>query len=74
MEIPVVALTESPLDHVPVPAGSSGASDGVPAGTRRDISCAACGFGAIVVRPPDRCPMCGGTGWHTRVTAKGRDK
>jgi hypothetical protein len=74
MEIPVVALTQPPPGGVPVAVLSAGSSHGALAGTRRDILCAECGFGAVVVRPPDRCPMCGGTSWHERVTPRGRGK
>jgi len=34
-----------------------------PPGTRVELRCAICSFGAIVVRMPDRCPMCGAAEW-----------
>ncbi len=32
-------------------------------GARRELRCAGCGFGAITVEPPERCPMCGVADW-----------
>jgi rubrerythrin len=32
-------------------------------GKRLELRCSICGFGAIVVRAPDRCPMCGASEW-----------
>jgi hypothetical protein len=74
MEVPVIALTPPPPAGVPVVVHSVGSSNGSVAGTRRDIGCAECGFGAVVVRPPDRCPMCGGTSWRERATPPRRGK
>jgi rubrerythrin len=34
-----------------------------PLGKRLELRCAVCSFGAIVVRAPDRCPMCGAAEW-----------
>jgi rubrerythrin len=34
-----------------------------PPRTRLELRCSSCGFGAIVVRAPDRCPMCGASEW-----------
>lgn len=34
-----------------------------PQGTRLELRCAVCSFGAIVVRVPERCPMCGAAEW-----------
>jgi hypothetical protein len=31
---------------------------------RVEIRCAGCGYGGVVVRLPDRCPMCGGCRWQ----------
>lgn len=28
-----------------------------------DFCCATCGYGVARLRPPERCPMCGGSGW-----------
>jgi hypothetical protein len=71
MEVPVVALPQPSPDGVAVAGLPVTSSHGSLAGSRRDIGCAECGFGAVVVRPPDRCPMCGGTSWHERVTPEG---
>jgi hypothetical protein len=30
---------------------------------RRDLCCADCGYGVVVVRAPERCPMCHGIAW-----------
>lgn len=30
---------------------------------RREVRCAACGYGAVVIRLPRACPMCGGSDW-----------
>jgi rubredoxin len=43
---------------IPVGAGKE-----VP--SRRELVCADCGYGILVRRPPERCPMCGGTRWRT---------
>jgi rubrerythrin len=32
---------------------------------RTEIRCAGCGYGAVVARLPERCPMCGSTSWRT---------
>lgn len=40
-------------------------SDG---GTRRELRCRGCGYGAIAAHPISRCPMCGGDDWQ-RATA-----
>jgi primosomal protein N' len=29
-----------------------------------EIRCAACGYGAVVARLPERCPMCGSASWR----------
>ena len=31
---------------------------------RVEIRCTGCGYGGVVARLPDRCPMCGGGEWH----------
>jgi rubrerythrin len=31
---------------------------------RRDLVCPTCGYGVVVDRRPDRCPMCGGETWE----------
>jgi hypothetical protein len=31
---------------------------------RFEIRCAGCGYGGVVERFPDRCPMCGGSSWQ----------
>lgn len=38
---------------------------------RAEIRCARCGYGAVVTRLPERCPMCGSTSW--RAPFKGRE-
>jgi predicted Zn-ribbon and HTH transcriptional regulator len=38
---------------------------------RAEVHCAECGYGAVVARLPDRCPMCGSTHW--RAPSAGRD-
>jgi rubrerythrin len=30
---------------------------------RRELVCALCGYGIVVTRAPDRCPMCGSGEW-----------
>ena len=30
---------------------------------RRESRCTECGYGVVVSRAPDRCPMCGGSAW-----------
>jgi rubrerythrin len=30
---------------------------------RRELVCALCGYGIVVARVPDRCPMCGSEQW-----------
>lgn len=37
---------------------------------RVEMRCAGCGYGVVVVRLPDRCPMCGGCRWQ-RSGARG---
>ena len=32
---------------------------------KREFVCAGCGYGSIRPQPPGRCPMCGGSDWHT---------
>ena len=49
-------------ETVPHPPATEQPTDS-PAGTRLELRCAGCGFGAIVVRAPDRCPMCGASEW-----------
>ena len=71
MEIPVVALTQPLLGDAPLAVPAAESSNDLLARTRRDIGCADCGFGAVVVRQPDRCPMCGGTNWHELSTSQG---
>jgi hypothetical protein len=31
---------------------------------RVEIRCCGCGYGAVVARRPQRCPMCGHTNWR----------
>jgi rubrerythrin len=31
---------------------------------RVEIHCCGCGYGAVVARPPVRCPMCGQGAWR----------
>jgi rubrerythrin len=33
-------------------------------GTRRELRCPDCGYGAVVAHPLRRCPMCGGGDWQ----------
>ena len=36
----------------------------------RDLRCSGCGYGIVArLRLPERCPMCGGSGWaaHSRL-------
>ena len=40
-------------------------------GDRAEIRCAGCGYGAVVARLPERCPMCGSTSW--RAPSAGRE-
>jgi hypothetical protein len=40
-------------------------------GGRAEIHCAGCGYGAVVARLPERCPMCGSTNW--RAPSAGRE-
>jgi hypothetical protein len=37
---------------------------------RFEIRCDGCAYGGVVGTLPDRCPMCGGSGWET-VAAPG---
>jgi hypothetical protein len=30
---------------------------------RFEVRCAGCAYGGVVESLPDRCPMCGGSGW-----------
>jgi len=30
---------------------------------RRELVCTSCLYGVVVVEPPARCPMCGGSEW-----------
>jgi rubrerythrin len=48
-----------PVAHLPTTEQSTDS----PPGARLELRCAVCGFGAIVVRAPDRCPMCGSAEW-----------
>jgi hypothetical protein len=32
---------------------------------RFEVRCGGCGYGGVVESFPDRCPMCGGSGWET---------
>ena len=34
-----------------------------PPPVRRPYACNTCGYGASVVKPPPRCPLCGGRHW-----------
>lgn len=38
---------------------------------RAEIRCAGCGYGAVVARLPERCPMCGSANW--RAPSAGRE-
>lgn len=40
-------------------------------GHRAEIRCAGCGYGAVVVRLPERCPMCRSTGWWAPSSGRG---
>jgi rubrerythrin len=31
---------------------------------RVEIRCTGCGYGGVVARLPNRCPMCGGSRWQ----------
>jgi len=31
---------------------------------RRELVCSVCGYGVVLDRRPDRCPMCGGAQWQ----------
>ncbi|HEY3541282.1 MAG TPA: hypothetical protein VGK79_01965 [Gaiellaceae bacterium] len=42
------------------------------AARRTEIRCADCGYGGVVARLPDRCPMCGGVVWRERSRRSGR--
>jgi rubrerythrin len=33
---------------------------------RHDYRCDACGYGAVALKAPSRCPMCGGADWTRR--------
>jgi hypothetical protein len=45
--------------YAPVPArGEPGDED------RVELHCCGCGYGAVVARPPTRCPMCGRGAWR----------
>ena len=59
MEIRVDALTQRPADLAVLQASSLGVLAS-PAGTRRELRCLDCGFGAVVAHPLRCCPMCGG--------------
>lgn len=37
---------------------------GARSGTRRELRCPDCGYGAVVAHPLRRCPMCGGGEWQ----------
>jgi rubrerythrin len=37
---------------------------GARSGTRRELRCPDCGYGAVVTHPLRRCPMCGGGDWQ----------
>jgi rubrerythrin len=54
MEILAEAVAHPPVTEQPIDS---------PPGTRLELRCAICSFGAIAVRPPDRCPMCGAAEW-----------
>jgi rubrerythrin len=30
---------------------------------RHDYRCTSCGYGAVALKAPPRCPMCGGIAW-----------
>jgi len=39
----------------------------IPFALPRDLSCSGCGYGIVSrARLPERCPMCGGSGWAAR--------
>jgi hypothetical protein len=44
--------------YAPVPATSKHDDD------RVEVCCCGCGYGAVVVRLPRRCPMCGKGTWR----------
>jgi len=31
---------------------------------RRELVCCGCGYGVVVAREPERCPMCHGSSWR----------
>jgi hypothetical protein len=39
---------------------------------RYEVLCTSCGFGGVVTRPPERCPMCGGSSWLSPALRAGR--
>ena len=41
---------------------------------RFEVRCAGCGYGGVVARFPDRCPMCGGSDWETVDTPRSQSQ
>jgi rubrerythrin len=41
---------------------------------RRELVCALCGYGIVVARVPDRCPMCGSEQWDFSAWRPFRDR
>jgi len=64
MAIGVDALRRRPADAGAALRASSLGATGSQAGTRRELRCRVCGFGAVVAHPLRRCPMCGGVDWQ----------
>jgi rubrerythrin len=69
--------TLTDVDAHPVERDSSNGRAAVSARHRRgvqarrlhrvEIHCDRCGYGAVVSRIPDRCPMCGGATWRAEA-------
>lgn len=54
----------SPLYRSPAPELLALATEQRGVDGRAEIRCAGCGYGAVVARLPERCPMCGSTRWQ----------
>jgi ribosomal protein S27AE len=73
MEIRVDALRQRPADVGAAFRASSLGAPGSQAGTRRELRCPDCGFGAVVAHPLRRCRMCGGNDWQLIESLVGTD-